>query len=41
MQKTFWLDGRKGLALPLLTSQVGENASGSEPSQWAQNTDDD
>jgi len=39
MQKTFWLDGRKGLSLPLLSSQVGE--SGNEPAQWAQNTDDD
>ena len=39
MQKTYWLDGRKGLSLPLLSSQVDVKAD--EPALGVQTTDDD
>jgi len=39
VQKTFWLDGRKGLSLPLLSSQVAANND--QPTLWMQTTDDD
>jgi len=25
LQKTYWLDGRKGLSLPLLSNQIDDN----------------
>jgi len=40
MQKTFWLDGRKGLSLPLLSSQV-DDASDEEQAPWVPTTHDD
>jgi len=35
---TYWLDGRKGLSLPLLSSQADESSE--EPSVGVQTTDD-
>ena len=39
MQKTFWLDGRKGMSLPLLSSHAG--ADDGESPLWVQTADDD
>jgi len=38
LQKTYWLDGRQGLSLPLLSSEV--DVSGDEPALGVQTTDD-
>jgi len=39
LQKTYWLDGRRDLSLPLLSSQV--DVRGNEPAPGVQTTDDD
>jgi len=38
LQKTFWLDGREGLSLPLLSSQM--DVSDDEPTTGVQTTDE-